>query len=155
MKILAGTLPLSADPGKVFFIISILKQSSRYRRWQRNATPRYRYDFYWVPLAIVFFAAYVTWFNQGAFSVVKPLKSVFCYLKGRGPLKKIKALRECRVIKGPSIDTTHTPPLFSFYTTFKGFSAVLRLGPIRTGTYNVRRIRNIHSRSESDKFTFL
>jgi hypothetical protein len=37
LKILAGTLPLSADPGKVFFIISILRQSSRYRRRQRIA----------------------------------------------------------------------------------------------------------------------
>jgi len=30
-------------------------------------------------------------------------------------------LRECRVIIGPSIDTTHNPPLLSFYTTFKNF----------------------------------
>ncbi len=28
-------------------------------------------------------------------------------------------MRKCRGILGPSIDTTHTPPLFSFYTTFK------------------------------------
>jgi hypothetical protein len=38
VKILAGTFPLSADPGEVFFIISILKQSSRYRRRQRVGT---------------------------------------------------------------------------------------------------------------------
>jgi hypothetical protein len=30
-------------------------------------------------------------------------------------------LRKCRGILGPSIDTTHTPPLFSFYTTFKQY----------------------------------
>jgi hypothetical protein len=35
--------------------------------------------------------------------------------------KKVINLRECTVMKGPSIDTTHTPPLFSFYTTFKQF----------------------------------
>ncbi len=45
-----------------------------------------------------FFAAEVPWFNQGAFWVVKPLKSVFCYLKGRGPLKTVKNLRKCRGI---------------------------------------------------------
>ncbi len=57
VKILAGTFPLSADPGNVFFIISILKQSSRYRRRQRVGTFRYCYDFYYVPPAIAFFAA--------------------------------------------------------------------------------------------------
>ncbi len=35
-----------ADTGKVFFIISILKQSSRYRRRQRVGTSRYCYDLY-------------------------------------------------------------------------------------------------------------
>jgi hypothetical protein len=57
VKILAGTFPLSADPGKVFFIISILIQSSRYRRRQREGTSRYCYNLYYVPPAIVFFAA--------------------------------------------------------------------------------------------------
>ncbi len=66
-----------------------------------------------------FFAAEVPWFNLGAYWVVKPLKCIFYYLKGRGPLKKVKNLRKCRRIYGPSIDTTHTPPLFSFYTNFK------------------------------------
>jgi hypothetical protein len=46
VKILAGNLPLSADPGKVISIILILKQSSRYRRRQRVGTSRYRYDLY-------------------------------------------------------------------------------------------------------------
>jgi hypothetical protein len=32
VMILPRTFPLSADPGEVFFIISILKQTSRYRR---------------------------------------------------------------------------------------------------------------------------
>ncbi len=32
-------IPLSADPGEVFFIISILKQSSRYRIRQRVELP--------------------------------------------------------------------------------------------------------------------
>ncbi len=118
MKILAGTFPLSADPGKVFFIILILKQTSRYRRRQRVGTSRYAHDLNWVPPAIVFFAAEIPWFNLGAYWVVKPLKCVFCYLKGRGPLKTVKNLRKCRRILGPLIDTTHTPPLFSFYTTF-------------------------------------
>jgi hypothetical protein len=48
-SILAGTLP-----GKAFFIISIFKQSSWNRRRQRIATPRYRYDLYRDPPAIVF-----------------------------------------------------------------------------------------------------
>jgi hypothetical protein len=30
-------------------------------------------------------------------------------------------LRKCRGIHGPSIDTTQTPPLFSFYITFNTF----------------------------------
>ncbi len=47
--------------------------------------------------------------------------SFFCYLKGRGPLKKSKKFAECRGIWGLSIDTTHTPPPWSFYTTFNGF----------------------------------
>ncbi len=38
-------------------IISILKQSSRYQRRQRVGTYRYCYDLYYVPSAIVFFAA--------------------------------------------------------------------------------------------------
>ncbi len=67
-----------------------------------------------------FFAAEGPRFNLGAYWVVKPLKFVFYDLKGRGPIKKVKNLRECWQIKGPSIDTTQTPPLFSFYTTFKG-----------------------------------
>ena len=46
-----------SDTGKVLFIISILKVSSRYRRRQRVGTPRYCYDLYYVPPAIVFFAA--------------------------------------------------------------------------------------------------
>jgi hypothetical protein len=37
-----------------------------------------------------FFAAEVPWFNLGAFWVVKPLKSVFCYLEDRGPVKNSK-----------------------------------------------------------------
>jgi hypothetical protein len=90
VKILAGTFPLSADPGKVFFIILILKQSSRYRRQQREGNSRYCYDLYYVPPAIVFFAAGRPLFNLGAYSVVKPLKSVFYDLKGQGPLKNSK-----------------------------------------------------------------
>ncbi len=116
--ILAGTFPLSADPGEVFFIISILKQSSRYRRRQRVGTSCYCYDLYYVPPAIVFFAAERPWFNLGAYWVVKPLKLVFYDLKGRGPLKAVKNLRECWQVTGVSIDTTRTPLLFSFYTTF-------------------------------------
>ncbi len=90
VMILAGTFPLSADPGKVFFIISILKLSSRYRRRQRVGTPRYCYDLSYVLPGIVFFAAERPRFNLGAFCVVKPLKFVFCDLKGRGPLKNSK-----------------------------------------------------------------
>jgi hypothetical protein len=90
VKILAGTFPLSADPWRVFFITLILIQSSRYRRRQRIATYRYRYDLNRDPPAIVFFAAEGPWFNLGAYWVVKPLKCVFYYLKGRGPLKKSK-----------------------------------------------------------------
>ena len=108
-----------ADTGKVFFIISILKQSSRCRRRQRVGTSRYCYDLYYVPPAIVFFAVERPWFNLGAYWVVKPLKYVYYDLKGRGPLKNGKNLRECWQIKGPSIGTTQTSPLFSFYTTFK------------------------------------
>jgi len=79
-----------ADTGKVFFIISILKQSSRYRRRQRVGTSRYCYDLYYVPPAIVFFAAERPWFNLGAYWVVKPLKCVFYDLKGQGTLKNSK-----------------------------------------------------------------
>jgi hypothetical protein len=60
LKILAGTLPQFADPGRVFFIILILIQSSRYQRRQRIATFWYRYDLNRDPATIVFFAAYVT-----------------------------------------------------------------------------------------------
>ena len=67
VMILAGTLPLSADPGKVFFIILILKQSSRYRRRQRVGTFRYWDDLYYDPPAIVFLAAERPRFNLGAF----------------------------------------------------------------------------------------
>ena len=87
-------LPLSADPGEGFFIISILKQSSRYRRRQRVGTSRYCYDLYYVLPAIVFFAAERPWFNLGAYWVVKPLKFVFYDLKGRGPLKNSKKFAE-------------------------------------------------------------
>jgi hypothetical protein len=79
-----------ANTGKVFFIILILKQSSRYRRRQRIGTSRYCYDLYYVPPAIVFFAAERPCFNLGAYWVVKPLKFVFYNLKGRGPLKNSK-----------------------------------------------------------------
>ncbi len=65
-----------------------------------------------------FFAAEGPWFNLGAYWVVKPLKCVFYNLKGRGPLKNSKKFAKRRGIYGPSIDTTHIPPLFSFYTTF-------------------------------------
>ena len=58
VKILAGTFPLSADPGKVlcynFDFETVLLQ---YRRQQREGTSRYCYDLYYVPPAIVFFAA--------------------------------------------------------------------------------------------------
>ncbi len=77
-------------PGRLFFIISILKQSSHYRRRQRVGTSRYRYDLYYVPPAIVFFAAERPSFNLGAYWVVKPLKYVFYDFKGRGPLKNSK-----------------------------------------------------------------
>jgi hypothetical protein len=44
----------------------------------------------------------------------------FLLFKGPGSFKIcFKNLRKFRVIEGLSIDTTHTPPLFSFYTTFK------------------------------------
>jgi hypothetical protein len=43
----------------------------------------------------------------------------FLLFKGPGSFKKFFLnLRKCGVIEGLSIDTTHTPPLFSFYTTF-------------------------------------
>ncbi len=67
VMILAGTFPVSADPGKVFFIISILKQSSRYRRRQRVGTFRYCYDLYYDASAIVFFAAERHEINLGAY----------------------------------------------------------------------------------------
>jgi hypothetical protein len=54
MKFLTAIVPI---PGRFFFIISILKVSSRYRRRQRVGTSRYCYDLYYVPPAIVFFAA--------------------------------------------------------------------------------------------------
>ncbi len=78
-----------ADTGKVFFfIISILKQSSPYRRRQRVGTSLYCYDLYYVPPAILFFAAKRPWFNLGAYWVVKPLKCVFIWFKGPGSFKK-------------------------------------------------------------------
>ncbi len=43
---------------------------------------------------LCFFAAQVPWFNQGAYWAVKPLKSVFCYLKDQGPFKKSKKIAE-------------------------------------------------------------
>jgi hypothetical protein len=44
----------------------------------------------------------------------------FMLFKGPGSLKNFFFnRRKCRRMKGLSIDTTHTPPLFSFYTTFK------------------------------------
>jgi hypothetical protein len=43
----------------------------------------------------------------------------FLLFKGPGSFKKSKKFAEMWGIYGPSIDTTHTPPLFSFYTTFK------------------------------------
>jgi hypothetical protein len=39
--------------------------------------------------------------------------------KGPGSLIFFLNMRKFRVFKGLSIDTTHTPPPFSFYTTFK------------------------------------
>jgi len=48
----------------------------------------------YVPPAIVFFAAEVPRFNLGAYWVVKPLKCVFSYLKGRDPLKNSKKFAE-------------------------------------------------------------
>ena len=50
-------------------------------------TSRYCDNLYNVLPAMVFFAAERPWFNLGAYWVVKPLKLVFCYLKGLGPLK--------------------------------------------------------------------
>ncbi len=61
-----------------------------------------------------FFAAEGPRFNLGACWVVKPLKCVFCDLKGQGPSKTVKNLRKCRGIHGSSIDTTHTPLFFHF-----------------------------------------
>ncbi len=71
------------------------------------------------PPTIVFFAAEGPWFNLGAYWVVKPLKCLFYYLKGRGPLKSSKKFAEMWRNIWP-IDWYHsTPPLFSVYTTFK------------------------------------
>ncbi len=48
----------------------------------------------------------------------------YAFKKGLCPLKKIFNRRKCWRIKGLSIGTTHTPPPFSFYTTFNpGFLA--------------------------------
>jgi hypothetical protein len=44
LQIFVGTLPLSADPGKVIFKNSIMMQSFRHRRRQRCATSRYCQD---------------------------------------------------------------------------------------------------------------
>ena len=41
-----------------------------------------------------FFAAEVPRFNLGAYWVVKPLKFIFCDLKGQGPLKNSKKFAE-------------------------------------------------------------
>jgi hypothetical protein len=47
----------------------------------------------------------------------------FMLFKGLGSFKKIFLnRRKWRRMKGLSIDTTYTPPLFSFYTTFKSCS---------------------------------
>ncbi len=87
-------LPAVWRPREGFFIISIFKQSFRYWKRQRIGTSRYRYDLYWVPPAIVFFAVEVPWFNLEAFWVVKPLKCVFYCLNGWGPSKKRKKFAE-------------------------------------------------------------
>ncbi len=70
LQILVGTLPLSADPGKVLFINMILNQSFRHQRRQRCATSRYWNDFNREPPAIMFFAALGPWFNQVTCRVV-------------------------------------------------------------------------------------
>jgi hypothetical protein len=64
MKFLPAIVPI---PGRFFFIISILKQTSRYRRQLRVGTSRYCDDLYNVLPAIVFFAAERPRFNLGAF----------------------------------------------------------------------------------------
>jgi hypothetical protein len=63
---------------------SIERGYYRYRQKSGQRPTRYR----------VFFAAQIPWFNQGTFWVVKPLKSVFYFLKGRDPLKKSKKSAE-------------------------------------------------------------
>jgi hypothetical protein len=55
---------------------------------------------------IKFLTPVATWSGQYTGIVVKPPKYVLCFLKGGN-------------VDDWSIDTTHTPPLFSFYTTFK------------------------------------
>jgi hypothetical protein len=42
----------------------------------------------------------------------------FMLFKGPGSFNFFLNMRKFRVFKGLSIDTTHTPPPFSFYTTF-------------------------------------
>jgi hypothetical protein len=65
---------------------------------------------------LCFFSAEVPWFNQGAFWVVKPLKSIFCYLKGQGPLKNIKKFAEnVEEYKAHRLIPL-TPPLFFHFT---------------------------------------
>jgi hypothetical protein len=46
----------------------------------------------------------------------------FMLFKGPGSFKFFLNMRKFRVFKGLSIDTTHTPPPISFYTTFRRYS---------------------------------
>ncbi len=64
---------------------------------------------------LCFFAAEIPWFNLGAYWIVKPLKCVFYYLKGRGPLKKVKNLRKCREYMAHRLIPL-TPPFFFHFT---------------------------------------
>ncbi len=59
------------------------------------------------------------WFNDAPWVVVYPLKNVFSCLKGRGPSNIFLSRRKCSLIKGLSIDTTHTPPPVPLDSTFK------------------------------------
>ncbi len=95
VKILAGTFPLSADPGKVFFhnfdfetVLPVSKTTAC-----RNFPVLIQFEL--SPTRYSVFCSGRTLIQSGAYRVVKPLKSVFCYLKGRGPLKKVKNLRKC------------------------------------------------------------
>ncbi len=51
-------------------------------------------DFFIAVIRHEIFAAEGPRFNLGAYRVVKPLKCVFYYLKGRGPLKNSKKFAE-------------------------------------------------------------